>query len=179
MDKKTVSQEKRKLRKNLAPDNKMTYDYQIHSNCSKFMNKYQSFGLYASFNDEVDTFALIKDLLLKNKLVALPKLEGKKMNFYQIHQLDNLELSSFGILEPSVNAIQLSKEKLDVLFIPLSAFNHDKHRIGYGGGYYDRYLEDYHGLKIGLAYSFQETDFSDFSQHDIACDYIITEKGIL
>ncbi|MPN35610.1 hypothetical protein SDC9_183108 [bioreactor metagenome] len=80
------------------------------------------------------------------------------------------------ILEPT-GAVQ-AKQTIEAILIPLVAFDAQHHRLGHGQGYYDRFLADYPGLKIGLAYAYQEVDRIAVTAQDIPLDLIITERGI-
>lgn len=98
------------------------------------------------------------------------------MNFYLINSLDELKKSSFGILEPSNQSKIINKENIDLLIVPMVAFDSNHNRLGYGGGYYDRYLKNYAGKVIGLAFSFQQTEALPVESFDIPIKTIIDEK---
>ena len=141
---------------------------------SSFFDKTKPLGLYASMNQEVETWELISLLLEENIKIALPRVDGKKMEFYYIKSLDELTLGTFGVMEPNHHHIATD---LNLLVTPLVAFNEDKGRIGYGKGYYDGYIERYHPLTIGLAFDLQKEKF-EVEAHDQPLDYIITETNI-
>ena len=85
-----------------------------------------------------------------------------------------------GILEPIDDSIVIKKD-IDLIIVPGAVFDKDFNRIGYGGGYYDRYLEDiaYKNNKVVLAYDFQIVDKIEKEEHDVKVDIIITDKQIL
>ncbi len=101
------------------------------------------------------------------------------MDFYQWSFNDPLKISQKGIPEP------ITKKKVypDILIVPLVAFDKNKFRLGYGGGYYDRYIEKILKYKkvltVGLAFSFQKIKKIPISKFDQKLDYIITDKGII
>lgn len=176
MDKKEIAKQKMLLRSNLNETLKKAYDHKIHTQVLEEMSGYTSVALFASFGHEIEMYTLMDALILKGYQVYLPKVEGKEMNFYQVYSKDELVLSSIGILEP-VKTKAVSKIDLDVIVVPILAYDKNKFRVGYGGGYYDGYLQDYSGLKLGVAYSFQFTKDTFVEEHDIACDIIVTERG--
>ena len=113
----------------------------------------------------------------KNFLILLPKIKQKfHMDFYEWSTNDPLMINRFGIPEPVSNKIRYP----DILLVPLVAFDKDFNRIGYGGGFYDRYINDLKKRKkiltIGLAYSFQQVKKIPISKYDMKLDFIITNK---
>ena len=174
--KKEIAKEKMHQRSNLNKDSKKKYDHQIHKQLVEELSGYNSVALFASFGDEIEMYSLMDALIEKNYQVYLPKVEGKEMNFYPVHSKDELILSSIGILEPTKTEA-VFKDDLDIIVVPMLAYDKDNFRVGYGGGYYDGYLKGYSGLKVGVAYSFQFTKESFVEAHDIACDFIVTERG--
>lgn len=178
MDKQTIAQKKMNERQAMDKEVKKELDNKIHENLLKFVEAGQSVAIFLSIKDEINTRPIIEDLLTLNCKIYLPRVEGKVMNFYKVNSLTDLKRSSFGILEPKPG-LAVSKDDLDVIVVPLLAFNDAKYRIGYGGGYYDKYLKDYQGLKVGLAYSFQHTKENFSEKHDVACHMIVTERGVL
>lgn len=107
--------------------------------------------IYVSLEDEVDTIELIKHSFKKGKKVAVPKCEGNNIVFYYINKLYDLEKGYFGILEPKTNEIVKDFDN-SICIVPGIAFDKENNRIGYGKGFYDRFLENYNGIKIGLTY---------------------------
>lgn len=139
---------------------------------------------YVSFGSEADTSDIIKTALKLDKRVFVPKVEGKDMNFYEIHSLEGLIRNKFGILEPSGSgqAPYKNEKGRKIMLLPGLAFDRSGNRIGYGAGYYDRYLAGYpenEWLKIGLAFDFQITDDLPVTGMDIRTDYIITDRRLI
>lgn len=139
--------------------------------------------VYVSFANEVDTFGLITLALSLGKSVFVPKVLGKEaMGFYQIKQLVGLVPSSFGILEPTggTEAI-LDKASAPLLLMPGLAFDYEGNRLGYGGGYYDRYLTEHSHVfvtRIALAYEFQVLREIARGELDEPVNLIITEERV-
>lgn len=136
--------------------------------------------LYAPIRNEVDTFPLIEDALSKNKVVGLPVTEDEgEMYFYSVFDLSDLKPGKFGILEPPTD-ILVEPTKDTLMLLPAVAYDTRKNRIGYGGGYYDRYLARYEDFcKIGLAYDFQIMDGFEVDEHDQRVNYIITQSQLI
>lgn len=100
------------------------------------------------------------------------------MQFREMRSYDELENVYMDLFEPRMDATQLiTSDQIDLIIVPGLVFDRRGYRIGYGGGYYDRYLQTYQGLKISLAYSFQTTDTLPHEEFDIPVDHIITEDG--
>lgn len=137
--------------------------------------------IYSDYNNEVHTKKIIETALKDRKSVYLPKVLGDEMEFYEIDDFDGLQVSSQGILEPTNSVCsQFNGNEFALVLVPLSAFDRNGNRIGYGGGYYDKYLSKHIvGTKVGLAYSFQETEYIDAEETDIKLDYVITEKEVI
>ena len=136
--------------------------------------------LYASFGSEVITDMLTDDALSAGKKVYLPKVKGDEMDFYRISSRDELINGAWNIPEPEEDVNGIFKgDKDSLILMPLVAFDRDGSRIGYGRGYYDRFLSGHvTGQRIGLAYSLQEAHF-ECEPTDIRMDKIITEKEII
>ena len=106
---------------------------------------------YVSTEIEVDTILFIDAMLSFGKTVAVPKCEGKEMRFYAIDSLADLQTGAFGILEP-VGDDEVTDFENSVCITPALSFNRDGYRLGYGGGYYDRFSAVYNGIMIGICY---------------------------
>lgn len=135
---------------------------------------FDSFFIYNSFGTEADTHLIIAELLSLGKKVFLPKVDGEDIVACEIADLEGLTVGSFGIGEPCGKPF---KGKIDVTVIPLLAVNEDGYRIGYGKGFYDRYLKGRKTKKIGLGYAFQIENFNA-DKWDQKLDCFVCEKGI-
>tara|TARA_Y100000310_G_C20594468_1_gene769770 strand:+ start:433 stop:1002 length:570 start_codon:yes stop_codon:yes gene_type:complete len=147
--------------------------------------KAKNIMLYVSFNNEVDTQEMIKELLInKEKNIVVPYVV-KNNPILQLSELKNfneLAAKTFGILEPKENYIrEFNHKKLDLIILPGIVFDQNGHRIGYGYGYYDRFLKklDKKVKKIGIAFEFQLVDEIAEEKHDVPVDVIITERRVL
>ncbi len=135
-------------------------------------------AFYYPLRSEVNTLRMIKYSLENNKTVLLPKVIGEYMVFYKINSFNNLKKSNFGIMEPE-GGIIFDKNSIDLIVLPGVCFDRNLNRIGFGKGYYDRYLEGYIGQTIGLCFEEQISEEEiQTSENDIKLKYIITEKNI-
>ena len=108
------------------------------------------------------------------KYVAVPKVEGKKLVFYAIQGKKDLESGVMGIMEPKSSCLRIGDEFAPVI-VPGIAFDREGHRIGYGGGYYDRFFdEEPDHPRFGIAYPFQLFDSLPAEAHDKGMDMVIT-----
>jgi len=140
---------------------------------------------YLSVRNEVDTHEAIKELLSKQEKTIIVPYVVKNNPILQLSDLRDfkeLERKTFGILEPKELYVrEYNFEKLNIIIIPGLVFDLTGHRIGYGYGYYDRFLKTIKKnlIKIGLAYDFQLVDKIPKEQHDVPVDIIVTENKIL
>ncbi len=146
-------------------------------------NSFSSIFSYIHFRSEVKTNKIIQSLLEKNKEVSLPKtyIKEKLIKAVQIKDLNNLQAGAYGILEPEEKFKPILSEKLDCIIVPGAVFDRSGGRIGYGGGFYDRFFEKVSAktIKIGLAFDFQLKKKIPQEEHDIPLDIIITDKEIV
>ena len=134
---------------------------------------------FVSFNSEVNTHNMIKNSL-KNKTVIVPKVVNNEIEPSIIIDFDNLISSGkFGILEP-IEAMKIAYKNIDLVLVPGIAFDIEGHRIGYGFGYYDKFLKKVpKAVKIGLCFDFQVVDKVPREEHDVPVDLIVTDKEVL
>jgi 5-formyltetrahydrofolate cyclo-ligase len=132
---------------------------------------------YCPFGNEVNISALAEDAFGK-KSVCLPRVEPGEgeMSAREVESLSCLERAHYGILAPPGDTKIISPEDIDFILVPLVAYDENLHRIGYGGGYYDRFLPKcINAYKCGVAYSFQEIEEIKAAGHDIRLDAVVTE----
>ena len=176
---------KSSIRKKILKLRKKKYSRNLSINPKTFFKfleriKYKSkiIGAYYPFNYELDILNILKNFEKKNFVISLPKIaKNNKMDFYQWSLNDPLKINQFGIPETTSN----KKIHPNILLIPLVGFDYQLNRLGYGGGYYDRYLSKvkYKIIKIGIGFSFQKINNIPTKSHDIKLDYIITERKII
>ena len=185
MDKNYIRKEILKTRDDIEVVLKKEYDSIIFKrliNSDTYKNANKIFT-YISFGSEVDTKEFIKYALSDNKEIYVPKTDkGKReMVAMKINSLDNMGVDKWGILEPKTVEEDKIGEEFDLIIMPGVAFDKFGNRIGYGGGYYDKYLSQIKETsnKIVLAYDFQIVNNIENEPHDIKTNYIITNNGFI
>lgn len=137
---------------------------------------------FAGYKSEVQTMELIEELLHRGKNVYVPRVNGDEMDFYRIDSLKDLKEGYKGIPEPKETCKDIYNginPEEAVMFMPGAVFAKDGSRIGYGKGYYDRYLAKYDIMnRIALCFSNQLLDDIPSDAHDKKASVIVTEKGI-
>lgn len=131
--------------------------------------------IYVSLDMEVDTKVLINKLWTLNKNIYVPKVEENIINFYKINSFNDLVIGSFGVLEPITNIIYKDNNN-SCCIIPGLLFDRNNNRLGYGGGYYDKFLENRNIYKIGICFSTFLVDNLITDKYDIKMDEVITER---
>lgn len=131
---------------------------------------------YVDYNHEVSTREIIEAAWKAGKQVAVPKVDGKNLVFYELKSFDQLESGYYGILEPARGEIVDWERPL--MIMPGVAFDSRRHRVGYGGGFYDRFLEVHKIPTIAVAFEFQIMDEVPVEPTDILPDMVITEKEL-
>ena len=153
----------------------------------KFLKKipkdYINLSIYSPINYEINIFEICKINLPKNIKILLPIISNKDgLKFFIWEKLEPLGVNKYGVLEPIFK--DKAEQIPDVVIVPLLAFDEKKNRLGYGKGYYDKFL---YSLKkknrkyysIGVAFSFQKYKKLPIHKHDEKLDYILTEKGLI
>lgn len=133
---------------------------------------------YASFHGEAGTWNFMEALLKQGKYIAVPKVKGKQLEFYAISGKKDLEEGVMGIMEPKSTCLKICDPEAPVI-VPGVAFDKEGNRLGYGGGYYDRFFErEPSHPRLGIAYDFQMLDRIPAEPHDKRVHRIITPKGL-
>ena len=177
-------EEKRLIRKQIFAARKQCSDAQVEEGShqitdqvlklSEFM-KANHILAYADYNHEVMTRYIIEEAWKAGKEVAVPKVVGKDMIFYRLTDFSQLEPGYFGIPEPVRGEIVKWEDALMVM--PGVAFDPENNRVGYGGGFYDKYLEKHPNLHaVAIAFELQMYRELPFEEHDIKPEKVVTEK---
>ena len=165
------------IRRNIDKLDKIKYDNEIFEkiiNLKEYVDS-KKVLTYVSLMDEVDTLKIIDHSLSIGKKVGVPKCIGKEMKFYYINSIHELKKEYFDILEP----VNISDNRLvadfkdSICIVPGICFDLDGNRLGYGGGYYDRFLSTYEGIKIGITYKECICNEIDVDKYDIKVDRVI------
>lgn len=139
-------------------------------------------GITISAFPEVDTEGIIRALWEKGKTVVVPKCSPKDrtMTFYKIESFDQLEIVYMQLLEPNpLLTTPVAPNNIDLLVVPGIVYSPSGYRIGYGGGYYDRFLMNYKGDTVSLAFDFQLRDDLEKEHFDLPVDSIITNEQMI
>tara|TARA_B100000767_G_scaffold190292_1_gene177600 strand:- start:668 stop:1210 length:543 start_codon:yes stop_codon:yes gene_type:complete len=175
------------IRKKILYLRKKNYLKSLSFSSNKFLKflkkkniKSKIIGGYYPFNYELDILSILEILEKKSYILSLPKV-GKNniMNFFQWSFKDPLKINKYGIPET------ISKKKVNpgILLVPLVAFDNQLNRLGYGGGYYDRYISKFQDndnmIKIGIGFSFQKVKSLPINKYDKKLNFIITEKDFI
>ena len=174
----------KKLRTDMNEEYKKKLDLKI---CNRVLSlkEYKScdvFITYVSKKIEVDTLKIIEKAFTDNKIVAVPKCipEQKKMKFYIIKSLNDLEPGTFNVLEPIESKCEILNDYNNSLcIVPGFSFDHEGYRLGYGQGYYDRFLSDFYGITVGLCYSHSIVEKLPHGYFDKPVDLLITDRYIM
>lgn len=192
INKSTVQEKKKELRREIRRARAAHSDEEIHKMSLDVLSllletqEFQDAEVIYAYMDckhEVETSDIIRASWKAGKRVAVPRVKGEEMNFFFIRSLEeDVEEGYFGIREPyEKNSAADGEEEENILMLmPGVAFDESRHRIGYGGGFYDRYLERHPKLKTAaLAFEFQVKDEVPFEKFDILPDKVVTERRII
>ncbi|MDR0914875.1 MAG: 5-formyltetrahydrofolate cyclo-ligase [Oscillospiraceae bacterium] len=190
MPEQTVQQQKQQkraeytaIRQSVAKQEKKQLDLELQSRFLALPEYYAATVVFAyvAKAEEIETRGIIKAAFANNKLVAVPKCsaDGKTLEFYYISGLHQLAPGGFGVLEPKPDVCKKVEDYSGgICAVPGLAFSTEGCRLGYGKGYYDRFLKIFGGVKVGLAASSCIGLKLPTEVHDIPVDIIITEKYV-
>ena len=172
----------RNFRKSLDPAVKAELDAQISERVKK-LYQYRSakvIMVYVSTSIEVDTFKNIENAFKDGKKVAVPRCipQTRQMEFHYITSVDQLTPGSFSVLEPPAHYPVVSDFSGALMIVPGFMFDCFGYRLGYGKGYYDRYMSRYNGAAVGICYSGELRTHMYHGRYDRAVDTIVSEKWI-
>lgn len=146
------------------------------------MNGFETVMVYASKAPEVETEEIIQDLNRRGVRVVVPIIERETCSLRLSYLPDPSLLvpSTFNVPEPLGNELPARPEDVQVIVIPMLAFDREGNRLGYGAGYYDRFLCQHpRPIKIGIAFSCQQVESIPADKNDVKMDYIVTEMGVI
>ena len=181
-EKKLLRKKILKLRDSIPPGDRIEYSTKI-AECIFCESKYvraNNVLIYNHFGSEVRCDYIFSKSLKDGKNVFFPKVEGEYMTFYKITSAEQLEAGYKGILEPFGNTGRFEQIGKSIIIVPGTVFGQDGYRIGYGKGYYDKFLASVPDIyKIGVCFSVQLVDKVPRDQYDVQMDEIICENRIL
>ena len=143
-----------------------------------FYQEAKVIATYLSFPHEFQTQELIEQALKDGKKVLIPKTYPKGRMDFVVYDPQQLVKTSFGLLEPQGGLEVVDASQIDLIHVPGLAFTTEGYRIGYGGGYYDRYLEHFSGHTLSTVYPCQIQDFIS-ENHDIPVEEVLIDEGNL
>ena len=170
-----------KRKKNYFEINNNFYHPLIRLLKKKVTNKNPIISFYYPSSFELNILSILDIEYFKKSKFLLPIIEENDvMNFYKWNKNDILAINKYGMLEP----IKSKRINPNIILVPLLAFDNRKYRVGYGKGFYDKFLSKYlkihkKTLTIGIAFSFQKFHNLPINSKDIKLDYILTEKGFI
>ncbi len=182
----SVSIQKAALRKNLlerrdetSADLRDISSRKIHQNLKQIdaYDTSQNIACYFPIGSEVNTQEVMLDILEKGKNLLLPRITKNDIVFHTVTNLEKLEKGDFDIMEPRDD--YKKAEKIDSILVPTIAISKSGIRLGYGKGYYDRFLSTTKAVKISLTYSKQIIKSIPNDTHDIKMDWIVTEDEVI
>lgn len=180
MNKTELRKHYKSVRNNIPQNLKSEYDCLIFSSFvnSAFSSDYDLYLCYISVNSEVDTYNIINFLLSSGKRVAVPFCDEKTMKFYEIKSVDDFIIGAFGI--PTVDCSHhtvISDFENALCIVPALSFDNEGNRLGYGGGFYDRFLSEKKIKTLGLCYEECISSKLPSEDYDMKIDFVLTEKS--
>lgn len=176
-----LRQKYRRLRQEMAPEIKKERDEAIAEQVSRLWQYQRNEVLlvYVSTPIEVDTHGIIRRALEDGKRVAVPRCvpDTRNMEFYYIHSMNELEPGAFGVLEPIPHEERLYRvEDGGLCIVPAFSYDWQGFRLGYGKGYYDRFLSRFNGNMVGICYSDCVQRTLPHGRFDRPVELLVTEK---
>jgi 5-formyltetrahydrofolate cyclo-ligase len=185
-------QEKEKIRFNIKKIRNTLTEREIKNRSNKIKNTIYNMTefkiastilFYVSYGSEVYTHDMIKECILSEKKVVVPKtiLENEKLTLSELLDWNHLELGAYNILEPKDEYLkEIQINSIDLFLIPGVVFDLSGNRIGHGKGYYDKLLKKEHSVSyFGLAFEDQIVDKIPIESHDVMMDKIVTDKRVI
>ncbi len=152
---------------------------QIRKNLGKVepYRKARTVACYHSTGSEVRTHEIMQEIISHGKILALPRVEGEKLEFYEVKKFEDLQKGEFGIMEPKQYCKSISD--FDIIIVPAVSMTRTGDRLGYGMGYYDKFLANKTNTTIALAYSKSIAKNIPRDDLDVKIDIVITEDEII
>lgn len=182
--KKKLRQAYRSIREGMGAQEKAAFDRDIQNRllASELYQKARSLLCFVSTPIEVETRELILRAWADGKQVAVPKCLDRSgnMEFFRIQSFDELSPGEYALLEPDPQKAPVFADyRGSLCILPAFAFDRDGYRLGFGKGYYDRFLHRYTGCKVGVCYNSCMATALPHGRYDVPADYIVTQKYTL
>ncbi len=181
--KKELRKELLEIRRNIKGEEKRMLDTAI---CEIFLStevykRAETVFMYATLGSEIDVTTIAEQALIDGKKVAFPisNTEDFSLTFRVVSSLNELQKGAYSICEPPHKNPIVCSDEGTVCLVPALGFNPMRYRIGYGKGYYDRFLKDFCGISVGLVYKRLISDKIIIGKYDLPCDILICEEGVV
>lgn len=185
MSKKSKRSEMIKVRDNLDTNQRLNRSNTVIHNLlnTSDYEKSENIFVFVSTKEEIYTHDFIKYSILNGKNIYIPYVDSEKKIMYatKLENFSDLEMGFYNILSVNENDLNIIEPSdLDLIIVPGLIFGRNLYRIGYGGGYYDKYLsQDINGTTVGVCFDFQVVDHVEGDPHDVPVDKIVTEHEII
>ncbi len=179
-----IREEYKERRRNMIPEEKFKRDSAICTAAAGLVSfRYAEYVLlYAATADEIDIYEIARVAMAKGKKICFPRCDKKNhtMQYHIVSSLDELKPDSYGLLEPTEDAplYDPADPAGAVCFVPGLVYDRCGYRLGYGKGFYDRYLSAFSGCTIGVIYSDYILPEVPRGRFDVSVDILLTEKGV-
>ncbi len=176
MDKREVRKKYTKVRANI--ENRDEKNKKIRENLKnlEIYKEAKSVFVFISYKSEVDTKKIIEDIIKDGKKLLVPLVKGKDMIAVEVRGIEDLEPNKMGILEPKSGEEVLN---VDLTITPGLAFDSEGYRLGYGGGYYDKFFAKVDTIRMGIGYSDQIVEEVPHEDYDKKLSYLLTDEGLI
>lgn len=176
MDKKELRKKYTKVRAEV--EDKDLKDKLIRKNLRELdlYKKAKSVFVFISYRSEVDTRGIIEDILADGKKLLVPLVKGSEMIAVEVKGIDDLEPNKMGILEPKDGE---EVTEVDLTLTPGLAFDKTGYRLGYGGGYYDKFFAKVDTIRMGIGYYDQFVESLVHEDYDKPLEYLLTDRGLI
>ena len=183
MDKKLLRKNLSKKRKGIDKQQKATWDKIISEKIisSDYFEKAEQILVFSSTENEFDTQYIVERCRQLYKQIFYPVcIDGEgNMKFYKVDSADDLQIGMYNILEPKPTCKEYIPKENDLVIVPCLSADRSRNRIGYGKGYYDRFLKDFNGVSIAPCYNEMLWDEIPADKYDIKINIIVTDKEVI
>ncbi|MDO9325234.1 MAG: 5-formyltetrahydrofolate cyclo-ligase [Methanoregula sp.] len=180
--KNSIREHLRRKKDSMVPEDRLLKSQMISRHLMAILRPGETVMVFTSKEKEVNTKPLILSLFEQGNPVVVPIIvkEDVSLRLSYLRDFAALVPSTFGVPEPIGSEIPASADAIDTIILPMLGFDRTGGRIGYGAGYYDRFLSKHHNMrKIGVAFGCQEIGSIPVDENDIPMDVILTEDGIV
>ena len=181
MDKKDIRKTLKAKRKNISKEKKIIYDKAISKaiTASNYFKNAEQVLVFSSTDDEFDTSYIIERCRNEEKSIFYPVCTDSNgnMKFFKVNSKDDLSVGMYGISEPKPYCKEYKPKENDIIIVPCLSVDKNGYRIGYGKGYYDRFLKNFNGVSICPCHEEMLTDTLPTDEYDIKVNIIVTQNS--